>query len=89
MREDHDSPGGDAAAAAAPHPRLPAVVDRDERLRTTLESMHCMRLSGLSPSHAAIRDACDYVEGRRTLDELIDDVIRRHTRPGQTGENDE
>lgn len=38
------------------------------------------RLDGRSPSPAALKDAEDYIAGRRTLDELIDDVVARHTR---------
>lgn len=54
---------------------------REERLNGALEAFHSCRLDGLHPTPAAIRDAWDYVEGRRTLDELIEDVVRRHTRP--------
>lgn len=53
---------------------------RDERLVGALEAMRSCRLDGLRPSPAAIRDAWDYVEGRHTLDEIIQDVVRRHTR---------
>ncbi|MBT9405175.1 antitoxin VbhA family protein, partial [Salmonella enterica subsp. enterica serovar Typhimurium] len=41
---------------------------------------HSCRLDGLQPSRAAICDGWDYIEGRRTLDEIIEDVVRRHTR---------
>lgn len=34
----------------------------------------------MHPSTAAMRDAEDYIEGRRTLEELIDDVVARHRR---------
>ncbi len=37
-------------------------------------------LDGLHPSPAALEDAADYVEGRNTLDEIIQRVVRRHTR---------
>ena len=53
---------------------------RDERLVGALEALHSVRLDGLPTTPGAIRDAWDYVEGRRTLDELIEDVVRRHTR---------
>lgn len=56
---------------------------REERLNGVLEAFHSCRLDGLRPTRAAIRDAWDYVEGRRTLDELIEDVVRRHTRPSK------
>lgn len=53
---------------------------RDERLHGAAEALHSGVLDGLKPSPAAIRDAWDYIDGRRTLDELIEDVVRRHTR---------
>lgn len=53
---------------------------REERLRTTREALHSGVLDGLKPSPAAIQDAWEYIDGRRTLDELIHDVVRRHTR---------
>ncbi|MFK0402752.1 antitoxin VbhA family protein [Microbacterium sp. NPDC090225] len=53
---------------------------REERLAGVLEAFHSCRLDALKPSRAAIRDGWDYIEGRRTLDEIIDDVVRRHTR---------
>lgn len=55
-------------------------LSRGQRLTGVLEAFHSCRLDGLKPSRAAIRDAWDYIEGRRTLDEIIDDVVRRHTR---------
>lgn len=57
---------------------------REERLNGVLEAFHSARLDGLTGTPAAVRDAWDYVEGRRTLDELIEDVRRRHTRPRRT-----
>lgn len=53
---------------------------RTERLNGVLEAFHSCQLDGLRPTRAAIRDGWDYIEGRRTLDELIEDVVRRHTR---------
>jgi len=53
---------------------------REERLRGVLEAFQSCRLDGLKPTRAAVRDGWDYIEGRRTLDEIIEDVIRRHTR---------
>lgn len=38
------------------------------------------RLDGLHPSQAALEDAADYIEGRNTLDEIIERVVQRHTR---------
>lgn len=57
-----------------------ADIDRDWRIRNVAESLHDATLDGLKPSPQALRDAQDYVDGRRTLDELIEDVRRRHTR---------
>lgn len=56
------------------------VRTRQERLDGVLEAFYSCRLDGLTPTRDAVRDAWDYIEGRRTLDELIDDVVRRHTR---------
>lgn len=53
---------------------------RQQRLDGVLEAFHSCRLDGLTPSRAAVRDGWDYIEGRRTLDQLIEDVVRRHTR---------
>jgi hypothetical protein len=58
-----------------------APLTRDQRAQGVAESFATLRLSGLEPSPAAIRDADDYIEGRRTLEEIIDDVIARHRRP--------
>lgn len=55
---------------------------REERLNGVLEAFHSGRLDGLKPTRAAIRDGWDYIEGHRTLDELIEDVVRRRTRAG-------
>lgn len=56
-------------------------LSREERLNGVLEAFHSCQLGGLHPTRAAIRDAWDYVDGRRTLDEIIEDVVRRHPRP--------
>lgn len=53
---------------------------REDRLNGVLEAFHSARLDGLRPTRAAIRDAWDYIEGRRSLEQLIEDVVRRHTR---------
>lgn len=57
-----------------------AEIDRDWRIHNVAESLHDGTLDGRKPSTQALRDAQDYVDGRRTLDELIEDVRRRHTR---------
>jgi hypothetical protein len=53
---------------------------REERLNGVLEAFHSCRLDGLQLTRGAVRDGWDYIEGRRTLDEIVDDVVRRHTR---------
>lgn len=58
-----------------------------KRRRASVEKVFDdFRLDGLTPSPAALRDAEDSIEGRRTLDEIIKDVVDRHTR---TREKDE
>lgn len=57
-----------------------AFRSREERLNGVLEAFHSCRLDGLQSSRAAIRDGWDYIDGRRILDEIIEDVVRRHTR---------
>lgn len=58
-------------------------LERERRMNTVVESLHSGILDGKTPSPAALQDARDYINGRRTLDELIEDVRRRHTRrPG-------
>lgn len=58
------------------------VVDLapEERRRDVEEAFASLRLDGLKPTEAALRDAEDYIEGRRTLEEIITDVVARHTR---------
>lgn len=55
-------------------------IDRDWRRRSVAESLHDATLDGLKPTPQARRDAQDYVDGRRTLEEILEDVRRRHTR---------
>ncbi|WP_251443306.1 metallophosphoesterase [Microbacterium sp. USTB-Y] len=55
-------------------------LERERRMKSVAESLHFGALDGKKPSPAATQDARDYVNGRRTLDELIEDVRRRHTR---------
>lgn len=57
-----------------------ADIDRDWRIRNVAESLHDATLDGLKPTPQALQDARDYVDGRRTLDEILEDVRRRHTR---------
>lgn len=57
-----------------------AHIDRDWRIRNAVEALHDGLLDGKAPSSAVIRDARDYVDGIRTLEEIIEDIRRRHTR---------
>lgn len=62
------------------------TLSREERLRGALEALASCRLDGLPVTAEAVRDAWDYVEARRTLDEIIEDAVRRHTRWQDGGE---
>lgn len=53
---------------------------REWRMDSVAESLHSGVLDGLKPTPRALRDAQDYIDGVRTLEELIEDVRRRHTR---------
>lgn len=53
---------------------------REWRMNSVAESLHSGVLDGLKPTPGALRDAQDYIDGARTLDEIIEDVRRRHTR---------
>lgn len=53
---------------------------KPQRQAGVAESFATLRLEGMEPSPAAKHDADDYIEGRRTLDEIIVDVVARHTR---------
>jgi len=55
-------------------------LTREQRIKTTAEAMHSAALDGLRPTAQARRDAQDYIDGTRTLEEIIEDVRRRHTR---------
>lgn len=55
-------------------------LTREQRIKTTAEAMHSAVLDGLRPTAQARRDAQDYIDGVRTLEEIIEDVRRRHTR---------
>ncbi|MFC0195403.1 hypothetical protein ACFFIR_00850 [Microbacterium arthrosphaerae] len=63
--------------------RYHRTVDEEEvrrRRRGVEKAFACARLDGVQPSAAALADAESYIRGARTLDELIDDVVARHTR---------
>lgn len=55
-------------------------VERERRMHSVAEALHSGVLDGRRPSSAAIQDAWSYIDGRRTLDDIIEDVRRRHTR---------
>lgn len=57
-----------------------ADIDRDWRIHNVAEALHDATLDGLKPTPQALRDAQDYVDGLRSLKEIIEDVRRRHTR---------
>lgn len=52
---------------------------REQRMNSVAESLHSGVLDGLKPTPAALRDAQDYIDGVRSLEEIIEDVRRRHT----------
>lgn len=53
---------------------------REQRMNSVAESLHSGVLDGLRPSAQARRDAQDYIDGLRSLEEIIEDVRQRHTR---------
>lgn len=55
-------------------------TDCDRRRRTVAESLHDATLDGLKPTPQALRDAQDYIEGLRSLEEILEAVRQRHTR---------
>lgn len=56
-------------------------TDEHERRRLSVQAtFDDLRVDGLHPSPNALADADDYISGRRTLDELIERVVQRHTR---------
>lgn len=55
-------------------------LERERRAASVARSMDSMAVDGLAPTPDALRDAEDYIDGRRTLDEIVEDVVRRHTR---------
>lgn len=55
-------------------------VEREWRMNSVAAALHDATLDGKAPTPDAIRDAWAYIDGHRTLDEIIDDVRRRHTR---------
>ena len=63
-------------------------VERERRAASVARSMDSMAVDEIAPSTDALRDAQDYVDGRRTLDELAEGVVRRHTRRPDEGAED-
>ena len=84
IRTEYGMPREPSAEALFPPRRVrdgeEMTPSRDERLRGTLEAFASCWLDGLPVTPAAIRDGWDYIEGRRTLDEIVHDAVRRHTR---------
>lgn len=55
-------------------------LSREQRQAGVAEAFASLRLAGRAITDAARRDADDYVEGRRTLDEIITGVVARPAR---------
>lgn len=55
-------------------------AERERRAASVAKSMDSMAVGGVAPSSDALSDAQDYIDGRRALDEVVEDVRRRHTR---------
>ncbi|MGW9157460.1 metallophosphoesterase [Microbacterium sp. NPDC055665] len=53
---------------------------REQRASSVAESLYSGVPDGLKPTPRALRDAQDYIDGLRSLDEILEDVRRRHTR---------
>ncbi|WP_417540987.1 metallophosphoesterase [Microbacterium maritypicum] len=53
---------------------------REQRANSTAEALHSGVLDGLKPTPRAVRDAQDYIDGVRSLEEILEDVRQRHTR---------
>ncbi|WP_372968406.1 metallophosphoesterase [Microbacterium sp.] len=64
-------------------------LERERREKSVAQTMDSWAVDGLSPSPGALRDARDYIDGRRSLDELIEDVRRRHTRQPEAQSQDD
>jgi hypothetical protein len=56
------------------------ALTKRQRRAGVEESFATLRLEGMEPSPAARRDATDYIEGRRTLDDIIQGAVTRHKR---------
>ena len=55
-------------------------LTRAQRINGAAEALHSGVLDGLKPTPRALRDAQDYVDGVRSLEEILEEVRRRHTR---------
>jgi hypothetical protein len=55
-------------------------LTREQREAGVAEPSASLRLSGMTPTPAARRDAEDYSAGRRSLEQIAADVVARHTR---------
>ncbi|WP_301110822.1 metallophosphoesterase [Microbacterium sp.] len=63
-------------------------IERERRAASVVKSMNSMAVDGLAPTPDALRDAQDYLDGHRSLDEIIEDVRRRHTRRPKDDDHD-
>ncbi|GAA1230252.1 hypothetical protein JOF42_000373 [Microbacterium phyllosphaerae] len=64
-------------------------LERERRAKRVAQTLDSWALDGLSPTPDALRDAQNYIDGHRTLDEIIEDVRRRHTRHPEESSEDE
>lgn len=56
-------------------------LERERRAKSVSRTIDSWAVDGLSPTPAALRDAQEYIDGHRSLEELLDEVRQRHTRP--------
>jgi hypothetical protein len=64
-------------------------LTREQRESGVVEASASLRLDGTTPAPAARRDAEDYIAGRRSLDQIVTDVVARHTRVPASEPDDE
>lgn len=61
-------------------------LTREQRMNSVAESLYSGVLDGLKLTPAALRDAQDYIDGLRSLEEILEDVRRRYTRRSEEEE---
>ncbi len=54
------------------------VVNTGSRRRSVANALASVQIEKLQPSDALKRDLDGYVDGRKTITEIIDAVLRRH-----------